>query len=85
MSDDQAKAILEIIEQMDSSIQQQLYDSEINFEVACVWDGGFIVKLGDALNGYKAEANLETWDDVETWLSEQAALHFPDSKFAGER
>jgi hypothetical protein len=24
---------------------QQLYDSEINFELSCFWDGGFIWKL----------------------------------------
>jgi hypothetical protein len=34
---------------------QRLYDSEINFELSCFWDGGFIWKLGDSANGYAAE------------------------------
>jgi hypothetical protein len=29
------------------SIFQRLYDSEINFEVSCFWDGEFDVRLGD--------------------------------------
>jgi len=82
MPEDQAEALLRLVNAR--SIAQQLYDSEINFEVAAVWDGGFTVKLGDPLNGYKAEANLKTWEEVEPWLFQQAMIHYPDSVFARE-
>ena len=64
------------------SIFQQLYDSEINFEVSGFYDAGFDVRLGDALNGLVAEGKVETWVEVEAWLRDQALAHFPDSKFA---
>jgi hypothetical protein len=80
--EDQAEAIIRLVNAR--SIEQQLYDSEINFEIAAFWDGGFIVKLGDPLNGYKAEANLATWDEVEPWLFQQALIHAPDKVFARE-
>jgi hypothetical protein len=38
-----------------------LYDSEINFEISCLRDGGFTWKLGDYANGYVAEGNTTTW------------------------
>jgi hypothetical protein len=31
---------------------QRHYDSEINFELFSLWDGGFMWKLGDSANGY---------------------------------
>ncbi|HUS09537.1 MAG TPA: hypothetical protein VMZ30_03645 [Pyrinomonadaceae bacterium] len=64
------------------SVFQQLYDSEINFAVSCLWDGGFQVKLGDPSNGFKAVANLDSWEEVEPWLRSSALHHFPESAFA---
>ncbi len=64
------------------SVFQRLYDSEINFEVSCFWDGGFEVKLGDGMNGYDREANVRTWADVEPWLDQQARDAYPDSVYA---
>lgn len=64
------------------SIFQRLYDSEINFAVSCFWDSGFVVKLGDSVNGVAAETVLRSWDDIEPWLSKQALLHFPESDFS---
>jgi hypothetical protein len=61
---------------------QQLYESEINFSVSCFWDGGFDVKLGDQLNGFAAEAHLDSWDEVEPWLQSKAQLYYPESGFA---
>jgi hypothetical protein len=69
---------------MDCSVQQQLYDSAINFEIATLAECGFLVKLGDGLNGYKAAATLKTWSEAAEWLFQQAILHFPDSKLARE-
>jgi hypothetical protein len=64
------------------SVLQQLYDSEINFEVSGFYDAGFDVRLGDALNGFLAEGKVKTWAEAEGWLRDQALAHFPDSKFA---
>jgi hypothetical protein len=65
-----------------ASICQALYDSEINFSVSTFWDGGFEVKLGDEINGWLAEVRLDTWAEVERWLSEKAREQFPESDFA---
>lgn len=63
-------------------VLQDLYHSEINFSVSTFWDGGFDVKLGDAVNGFVAERSFDRWGQVEPWLMEQAITHFPDSLFA---
>ena len=60
---------------------QRLYDSEINFSLATFWDGGFIVKLGDPKNGYKAEATVKTFEEAVAWLRAQARIHFPNSEY----
>jgi hypothetical protein len=69
---------------MDRSVQQQLYESAINFEIATLSESGFLVKLGDRLNGYKAAATLKTWSEAAEWLLQQAIAHFPESKLARE-
>ncbi len=65
-------------------VPQRLYDSEINFSISCFWDDYFDVKLGDALNGYHAEAKVRTYAMALAWLDEQARRHFPDSLYASE-
>jgi len=35
-----------------------LYDSEINCSVSTFWDGGFTMKLGDEMNGFKRLPHL---------------------------
>ncbi|HET8700819.1 MAG TPA: hypothetical protein VFL97_04030 [Nitrococcus sp.] len=67
---------------MSESLMQQLYESEINFAVSSSYDDGFYVKLGDEMNGFRAEARLNTWDDVEEWLAGMARVHYPTSVFA---
>jgi hypothetical protein len=37
------------------AILDDLYASEINVEIAWLWDGGIDVRQGDPLNGYEAE------------------------------
>lgn len=64
------------------SVFQDLYDSEINFKVSCLWDGGFEVSLGDEVNGYSVSAVCDRWEDVERWLSNSAIYRYPDSVFA---
>jgi hypothetical protein len=63
-------------------ILQMLYDSEINFELSCFWDGGFTWKLGDRMNGYSAEGHARTMVDVAEELKQAALKHYPESEFA---
>lgn len=63
-------------------ILQEIYDSEINFTITSFWDGGFNWKLGDELNGFKAEGDGTTIDSVITQLTAATCLHFPKSRFA---
>lgn len=68
-----------------ASVIQELYDSEINVVIASFWDEGFHVRLGDRLNGFRAEARLADWPAVERWLTEAAIAHYPESAFAKRR
>lgn len=64
-------------------IMNRLYASEINCEVASFWDGGWQVRLGDYLNGYKAsESGFTSLEDAAKWLNSAARLHYPDSDYA---
>jgi hypothetical protein len=63
-------------------ILDDLYESEINASISWLWDGGIDVKLGDPLNGYKAEDKVGTFAEATTWLRDQACRHYPDSEFA---
>ncbi len=64
------------------SALQDLYDSELNFTVSTLWDGGFQVKLGDEMNGFVAEATFWHWGQVEQWLVAEAINRWPESDFA---
>jgi hypothetical protein len=67
----------------DLSIElQKIYDSEINISIAWLWDGGIVVRLGDELNGYKAEETVATIADVLPWLQEAIAYFYPSSTYA---
>ena len=61
---------------------QQLYDSEINFELSSFWDGGFIWRLGDSANGYPAVGRAGSVSDAVAQLQAAALIHFPQSEFA---
>jgi hypothetical protein len=60
-----------------TSIFQQLYDAEINFEISCFYDDGFVVRLGDRMNGYRAVVHCNTWHEVEAWLTENGFKELP--------
>jgi len=64
------------------NILQQIYDSEINFEITTFWDGGFTARLGDNMNGFKAENTLDTFQDAVKFLAISAKNHYPESAFA---
>ena len=60
---------------------QALYDSEINFSISTFWDGGFDWKLGDEMNGYKANGTSEQIDEAIWSLAMAAKEHYPNSEF----
>ena len=39
---------------------ERIYDSEINAEIRWFWDGAFTVKLGDKVNGFLAEEDVNS-------------------------
>jgi len=71
---------------------QRIYDSEINFEISCFWDGGFIFKLGDEQNGYVITKGFScplysgcVFRQGVEWLINQVMRYYPDSEYAQER
>ncbi len=61
---------------------QDLYDSEINFQISTFWDMGYNLRLGDEANGFVAETTVKTISEACAWLSEQALKHYPNSVYA---
>ena len=60
-----------------------LYDSEINVEISSFWDGGWTVKIGDQMNGFKAEMTFDDLDEnTARWLTKTACELYPESVFA---
>jgi hypothetical protein len=64
------------------STLQQLYDSGINFQISCFWDAGFEWKLGDEMNGFRAQGNADTYEQAVEALAGAAREHHPESLFA---
>lgn len=67
---------------MTKSMMQRLHDSEINSSISSFYDGCFDWKLGDDMNGYKAEGQTRTYEMAEAALAAAAVEHFPQSTFA---
>ena len=63
-------------------VLQALYDSEINASVETFWDGGFLARLGDGMNGWQAVEVLPSMLDAEAWLDRRARELHPDSMYA---
>jgi hypothetical protein len=61
---------------------QKLYNSEINVQISCFWDGGWSVALGDNMNGYK-KPDFDTCEisEIIPTLQELAKKHYPNSKY----
>ena len=61
---------------------QKIYASEINVRIGWFWDCGIEVRLGDDMNGYLAEENVRTVDEIVPWLQEAIAHFYPHSTYA---
>lgn len=57
---------------------KEIYDSETNFELSCFWDAGWYWKLGDELNGFRAEGVADTLEDAVVELLAALSSITPD-------
>lgn len=60
----------------------RLQASEINASIASFFDNCWTARLGDELNGWTAEAVLDSYAEAEAWLDRTARERFPDSAYA---
>ena len=63
-------------------ILQMLHDSEINGSIEWFFDGIWTVRIGDPLNGIKANAVVASLVEAEAWLHLKARELYPDSDYA---
>lgn len=63
-------------------VLQDLYNSEINFNISTFWDTGFKVVLGNSTNEFIIDTPTRTIGETIEWLKQQAIKHYPNSKFA---
>jgi hypothetical protein len=62
-----------------------LHASEINGEISWFFDDVWGAKIGDKLNGYRAEgAEFPSLGHATRWLCDRALEFYPDSEFAKE-
>lgn len=68
-----------------TEIMKKLYSSEINCTVESFWDADWTIKIGDHMNGFKAEEQFEDFESEEAakWLHDEAIRLYPDSDYAG--
>ena len=58
----------------------KLYAAEINVEIESFFDSGWTAKVGDSINGYRAESHgFYSLEELAAWLWENATLCFPES------
>ena len=82
MSDTERDLLFELTDELASFIDD-LHASEINGEISWFFDNVWGAKIGDRLNGYKAEATeLRSIGHAARWLCDRALEFYPDSAFA---
>lgn len=59
-----------------------LYKSEINASLDWFWDSGFVIKIGDNLNGFTAELYSDDLNQLEIAVEKKVKELYPNSKFA---
>jgi hypothetical protein len=64
------------------AILNDLCASKVSASISWLCDGRIEVKLGDALNGYEAEAKVDTLTEAAEWLRDKALMHYPRGKFS---
>lgn len=58
---------------------QYLYDEEINVRIASFWDGGWVIELGDEINGFSHSVRFdnEFLEDASEWLLKTTKELYP--------
>jgi hypothetical protein len=64
------------------TLVKALHGSEINGEIAWYYDNVWTVKIGDARNGYQAQATVLSLIEAANWLRHKAIELYPNSEFA---
>jgi hypothetical protein len=66
------------------ALMRQLYASEINCIIATLYDRGWLVCLGDEINGPMAEQTfgIDELGRAARWMAEAACEAYPNSDFA---
>jgi hypothetical protein len=64
------------------AILNDLHVSKVNASISLSCDGRIAVKLGDPLNGYDAEAKVDTLAEAAEWLRDKALMHYSRSEFS---
>lgn len=59
-----------------------LHNSEINGSIEWFFDGIWTVRIGDPLNGIKANTVVASLAEAEAWLHLKAHELYPDSDYA---
>jgi hypothetical protein len=65
-----------------ATLMGHLHDSEINVEISVFNDAEWRAKLGDPVNGYRAEQIFGSLGQAAKWLRAKAIEIYPKSEFA---
>ena len=50
---------------------QAIYDRGISFQITAIYDAGFLISIGDYINGLENSCELDTLEEAIDWLEEQ--------------
>lgn len=59
---------------------EAVYNMEINAGISWFWDSGFVVSLGDSVNGYDAQTDFDTFEKAVDWLYLEAVKKIVNRK-----
>jgi hypothetical protein len=78
------KPNLQLVRSSDAllSVMSELFASEINCGVSSFWDCGWLVLIGDPLNGWDAKTRVANLEEAARWLRVTACELYPESRFA---
>lgn len=61
---------------------QRIQDEEINYQISCFFDEGFVVKIGDPVNGFKYTSPLcDNFEEAALHLIASVMIFYPELVF----
>ena len=73
----------EISSESASTILKMLCDSEISFRITALWDTGYMVELGNEVDGFKCCVGcIDTFEQAIFVLAKETIKYYPDSRFS---